>query len=125
MTKPTYTAAEAARTLGVSLDTLRRWDRSGQIVTSRDTRNRRIVSAAEIARLRGEGARDGLSARNRFHGIVTEVTIEGLMAQVEIQVTEPTRVVALVTRAAVEELGLKPGMPGTAIVKATSVMIEG
>ena len=125
MTKPTYTAAEAARTLGVSLDTLRRWDRSGQIVTSRDSRNRRIVSAAEIARLRGEGARDGLSARNRFHGIVTEVTIEGLMAQVEIQVTEPTRVVALVTRAAVEELGLKPGMPGTAIVKATSVMIEG
>ena len=125
MTKSSYTAAEAARTLGVSLDTLRRWDRSGQIATTRDTRNRRIVSAAEIARLRGEGARDGLSARNRFHGIVTEVTIEGLMAQVEIQVTEPTRVVALVTRAAVEELGLKPGMPGTAIVKATSVMIEG
>ena len=125
MTRTTYTAAEAARTLGVSLDTLRRWDRSGRIATSRDSRNRRVVSAAEIARLRGEGARVGLSARNRFHGIVTEVTIEGLMAQVEIQVTEPTRVVALVTRAAVEELGLKPGMPGTAIVKATSVMIEG
>jgi molybdopterin-binding protein len=125
MTKPTYTAAEAARTLGVSLDTLRRWDRSGRIATSRDSRNRRIVDAVEIERLRGESARDGLSARNRFHGIVTEVTIDGLMAQVEIQVTEPTRVVALVTRAAVEELGLKPGMPGTAIVKATSVMIEG
>jgi molybdopterin-binding protein len=80
---------------------------------------------AEVERLRGDSARDGLSARNRFHGIVTEVKIDGLMAQVEIQVTEPTRVVALVTRAAVEELGLKPGMPGTAIVKATSVMIEG
>lgn len=125
MTKTTYTAAEAARSLGVSLDTLRRWDRSGQIATTRDSRNRRIVDATEIERLRGEGARDALSARNRFRGIVTEVTIEGLMAQVEIQVTEPTRVVALVTRAAVEELGLKPGMPGTAIVKATSVMIEG
>jgi molybdopterin-binding protein len=125
MTKTTYTAAEAARSLGVSLDTLRRWDRSGRVATTRDSRNRRIVDVAEIERLRGEGARDGLSARNRFRGIVTEVTIEGLMAQVEIQVTEPTRVVALVTRAAVEELGLKPGMPGTAIVKATSVMIEG
>jgi molybdopterin-binding protein len=125
MTKTTYTAAEAARTLGVSLDTLRRWDRAGRIATDRDSRNRRTVSATEIERLRGERSRDGLSARNRLRGIVTEVTIDGLMAQVEIQVTEPARVVALVTRSAVEELGLKPGMPGTAIVKATSVMIEG
>jgi len=124
VTQKTYTAAEAARALGISLDTLRRWDRNGRIVTTRDARNQRLVDAAEIARLRGAGASEGLSARNRLHGTVTEVTVEGLMAQVEIQVTEPARVVALVTRAAVEELGLKPGMPGTAVVKATSVMIE-
>jgi molybdopterin-binding protein len=125
MARQTYSAAEAARALGVSLDTLRRWDRSGRITTSRDSRNRRVVEVAEIERLRSEAAPDGLSARNRLRGVVTEVVVDGLMAQVEIQVTEPARVVALVTRAAVEELGLKPGMPGTAIVKATSVMIEG
>jgi molybdopterin-binding protein len=125
MTKTTYTAAEAARALGISLDTLRRWDRSGRIVTSRDSRNRRVVDASEVARLRGGAAPERLSARNRLHGVVTEVTIEGLMAQVEIQVTEPARVVALVTRTSVEELGLKAGMSATAVVKATSVMIEG
>lgn len=125
MARQTYSAAEAARALGVSLDTLRRWDRSGRIATSRDASNRRVIEASEIERLRSGAAPDGLSARNRLRGVVTEVVVDGLMAQVEIQVTEPARVVALVTRAAVEELGLKPGMPGTAVVKATSVMIEG
>ena len=124
MAKTTYTAAEAARALGISLDTLRRWDRTGRIATSRDSRNRRVVDASEIERLRGGVARERLSARNRLNGVVTEVTVEGLMAQVEILVTEPGRVVALVTRASVEELGLKPGMAGTAVIKATSVMIE-
>lgn len=119
-----YTVAEAARALGVSLDTLRRWDRAGRIATTRDSRNRRLVDASEIVRLRGGGAPDGLSARNRLRGVVTDVTVEGLMAQVEIQVTEPARVVALVTRAAVEELRLRQGMSATAVVKATSVMIE-
>jgi molybdopterin-binding protein len=65
-----------------------------------------------------------MSARNRFTGTVRSVEIEGLLAQVEILVTEPTRVVAIVTRDAVEELGLKPGSPATAIVKSTSVMVE-
>jgi molybdopterin-binding protein len=124
MSKDTYTASEAARALGVSLDTLRRWDRSGRISTTRDSRNRRLVAATEIARLRGEGATDRLSARNRFRGIVTDVIVEGLVAQVEIQVTEPARVVALVTRAAVEDLGLRPGVAATGVVKATSVMVE-
>lgn len=124
MPRQIYTAAEAARALGVSLDTLRRWDRAGRIRTTRDDSNRRLVAASEVERLRGDRQPDGLSARNRFNGVVRDVTIEGLVAQVEIQVTEPTLVVALVTRSAVEELGLEPGVAATAIVKATSVMVE-
>jgi molybdopterin-binding protein len=121
--KELYSAREAAQALGISLDTLRRWDRDGRIRTERDSGNRRIVRAAEIARLRGdEGAH--MSARNRFHGTVREVKVDGLLAQVELVVDEPTRIVAIVTRDAVEELGLKPGVPATAIVKSTSVMVE-
>jgi molybdopterin-binding protein len=119
-----YTAREAAQRLGISLDTLRRWDKSGRIRTERDERNRRVVPAAEVERLRAESRSSGLSARNRFVGTVASVEIDGLMAQVEIVVTEPTRVVALVTRDAVEELGLKPGLSATALVKSTSVMVE-
>ncbi|HEV7640268.1 MAG TPA: helix-turn-helix transcriptional regulator [Gaiellaceae bacterium] len=119
-----YTAREAAQRLGISLDTLRRWDKSGRIRTARDERNRRVVPAAEVERLRTQSDASGLSARNRFVGTVSSVEIDGLMAQVEIVVTEPTRVVALVTRDAVEELGLKPGMSATALVKSTSVMVE-
>ena len=119
-----YTAGEAAQRLGISLDTLRRWDRDGRIRTGRDARNRRIVPAAEVERLRAETRPAGLSARNRFAGTISSVQIDGLMAQVEIVVTEPTRVVALVTRDAVAELGLKPGMSATALVKSTSVMVE-
>ena len=118
-----YAAAEAARLLGISLDTLRRWDRSGRIRTERDAANRRLVSAAEIRRLRG-GELDRLSARNHFRGVVREVTVEGLLAQVEIDVTEPARVVAVITRDAAEELALKSGMSAAAVVKATSVMVE-
>ncbi|HET7572592.1 MAG TPA: helix-turn-helix transcriptional regulator [Gaiellaceae bacterium] len=124
MAKETYTASEAARALGISLDTLRRWDRDGRIRTERDRGNRRLVPASEIERLRGDEASEQLSARNRFHGTVASVQVEGLLAQVELTVTEPARVVAVVTRDAVEALGLKPGMRATAIVKSTSVMVE-
>jgi molybdopterin-binding protein len=123
VTKPLYTAREAAQALGISLDTLRRWDRDGRIRTQRDAGNRRVVAAKEIARLRG-GDDAHMSARNRFHGTVQSVEIDGLLAQVEILVDEPTRVVAIVTRDAVRELGLKKGSPATAIVKSTSVMVE-
>ncbi len=119
-----YTAREAAQRLGISLDTLRRWDKSGRIRAERDERNRRVVPEAEVERLRTASRSSGLSARNRFVGTVSSVEIDGLMAQVEIVVTEPARVVALVTRDAVEELGLKPGMSATALVKSTSVMVE-
>jgi molybdopterin-binding protein len=118
-----YTASEAARALGISLDTLRRWDRSGRIRTERDAANRRLVPASEVERLRGK-ADDELSARNRFRGVVRSVEIEGFLARVEIDVTEPARVVAIITREAVEELALKPGVGAAAVVKSTSVMVE-
>lgn len=118
-----HPAGEAARLLGISLDTLRRWDAQGRIKTQRDSANRRVVPAAELDRLLAEKA-STLSARNRFRGVVKEITIEGLLAQVEIQVTEPTRVVAIITSEAVEQLGLRPGMEAEAVVKATSVMVQ-
>jgi molybdopterin-binding protein len=117
-------AGEAARRLGISLDTLRRWDREGRIRTRRDAANRRLVPASEIERLRAPSEAHELSARNRFRGVVTEVKVEGLLAQVEIAVTEPARVVAVITRDAAEALALKPGVSATGIVKATSVMVE-
>jgi molybdopterin-binding protein len=123
MAKELYSAREAAQALGISLDTLRRWDRAGRIRTRRDTANRRVVTAREVARLRGDDTAH-MSARNRLHGTVRSVKVDGLLAQVEILVTEPARVVAIVTRDAVEELGLEPGSAATAIVKSTSVMVE-
>jgi molybdopterin-binding protein len=124
MAKQVYSASEAASALGISLDTLRRWDKSGRIHVERDAGNRRVVSADELERLRGDGGGAHISARNRFHGVVTDVQVDGLMAQVELVVSEPVRLVAVVTRDAVEELGLKPGMPATAIVKSTNVMVQ-
>jgi molybdopterin-binding protein len=117
-----YSASEAAAALGISLDTLRRWDRTGRIRTKRDSANRRVVPAAEVARLQGRRKSD-LSARNRFRGLVREIKVDGLLAQVELD-AGPFRVVSVVTREAVEELGLEPGAPATAIVKATSVLLE-
>jgi molybdopterin-binding protein len=124
MPREYYSVGDAAKALGISVDTLRRWDRNGRIATERDASNRRIVPAREIDRLRGDSGLAQLSARNRFNGVVTDVKIEGLMAQVELVVSDPVRLVALVTRDAVEELDLKPGMSATAIVKSTSVMVQ-
>jgi len=124
MPKQFYSASEAAKLLGISLDTLRRWDRGGRLETVRDAGNRRLVAASEVQRLRGETNGGHLSARNRLQGTVAEVRVEGLIAQVELVVDEPARLVAIVTADAVEELGLKPGMPAAAVVKATSVMVE-
>jgi molybdopterin-binding protein len=119
----TYTASEAARALGISLDTLRRWDRQGRIRVQRDSANRRVVSAREVERLRGTD-RASLSARNRLEGVVRDVQVEGLLAQVEIDVTRGARIVAVITRESAESLGLTPGQPATGVVKATSVMVE-
>lgn len=118
---------DAARAIGVSPDTLRRWERAGKLRTSRDQANRRRVARREIERLAGHPDRhragDSLSARNRFPGVVRSVEVDGVMALVEIQ-AGPHLVTAAVTRDAVEELGLAAGVPATAAVKATSVMIE-
>jgi molybdopterin-binding protein len=118
---------EAAKLLGVSTDTLRRWDRAGMLRTSRDSRNRRRVSVAEIERLRESPGRhstgDEFSARNRFPGVVRSVEVDGVMALVEIE-AGPHLVTAAITRDAVEELGLVPGAAATATVKATSVMVR-
>jgi molybdopterin-binding protein len=118
---------EAARALGVSVDTLRRWDNAGKLRTVRDQRNRRRVPEAEVERLSSHPKRhrtgDRLSARNRFTGVVRSVEADGVMALVEIE-AGPHMVTAAITRDAVEELGLAPGVEATATVKATSVMVE-
>ena len=118
---------EAAKAIGVSADTLRRWDRAGKLRTERDERNRRRVPRSEVERLRGtpdrHGTGDRLSARNRFPGVVRSVEVDGVMALVEIE-AGPHRVTAAITRDAVEELGLAEGVEATATVKATSVMVH-
>jgi molybdopterin-binding protein len=118
---------DAARALGVSQDTLRRWDRAGKLRTRRDSANRRRVSRREVARLsdypgRHTGNRT-ISARNHFPGVVRSVEIDGVMALVEIA-AGPHRITAAITRDAAQDLGLAPGVPATAAVKATSVMVE-
>jgi molybdopterin-binding protein len=124
---PDLTLGDAARAIGVSADTLRRWDRAGKLRTVRDERNRRLVPQAEVERLtarpRRHAAGDSLSARNRFPGVVTSVEVDGVMALVELA-AGPFRITAAVTRDAVDELGLAPGVKATAAVKATSVLVE-
>jgi len=122
------TLGEAASAIGVSPDTLRRWDRAGKLETFRDARNRRMVSADEVARLsrrrrRRHRAGSQLSARNRMAGVVRSVEVDGVMALVEIE-AGPFLLTAAVTRDSVEELGLAPGVEATATVKATSVMVQ-
>ena len=121
------TLGDAARAIGVSVDTLRRWDRAGKIHTVRDERNRRLVPADEVERLSSHPDRhrtgDTFSARNRFSGVVTSVEVDGVMALVEIE-AGPHRITAAITRDSVEELGLAEGVAATAMVKATSVMVE-
>lgn len=124
MPRQTLTATEASRALGISLDTLRRWDRAGKIRVERDVANRRVVPVSEVERLKGGQGSDHLSARNRFRGVVRSVEVEGLLARVEIDVTEPAHVVAIITSESVEQLGLKPGASAAGVVKATSVMVE-
>jgi molybdopterin-binding protein len=128
MAQANLTIGEAAAAIGVSADTLRRWDRAGKLRTFRDERNRRMVSADEIQRLsrrRQQRHRTGgqLSARNRLTGTVRSVEVDGVMALVEIE-AGPFLITAAVTRDSVEELGLAPGVEATATVKATSVMVE-
>jgi molybdopterin-binding protein len=118
---------DAASAIGVSVDTLRRWDRTGKLRTKRDGQNRRRVPISEVRRLTSHPTRHRTgtdsSARNRLEGVVRSVEVGGVMALVEIE-AGPFLVTAAVTRDSVEELALQPGVKATARVKATSVMIE-
>jgi molybdopterin-binding protein len=125
-----YRIGQAAELLGVSSDTVRRWADAGRVKTTIRTGGRRYVDGADLARLATEIAGEqhpdnprGQSARNRFLGIVTGVTKDGVAAQVEIQ-SGPHRFVALITREAADELELAPGMLADAVVKATNVGVE-
>jgi molybdopterin-binding protein len=123
----TYRIGEAAEILGVRVETLRRWERAGTLQTRRTAGGQRLVPAAELARLMSERRTRpriaSQSVRNRFPGIVTEVRKDELAATVEI-LAGPHRVLAFVTREAVDEMRLEPGMRAVATVKATNVMVE-
>lgn len=125
--EPDHSLGDAARLLGVSVDTLRRWDRSGKLTTTRDEAGNRRVAASEVERLRPAPQRhrtgDTFSARNRFPGVIRSVEVDGVMAIVEIE-AGPFLISAAITRDSVEELGLAPGVEATATIKATSVMVD-
>jgi molybdopterin-binding protein len=129
----TFRVRQAAELLGVSDDTVRRWAESGRLATATDETGRRVVEGEVLARfaegLAAQAPRDeprrivGRSARNRFTGLVTKVTRDTVMAQVEIQ-AGPFRVVSLMSREAADDLDLRPGVLAVASVKSTSVVVE-
>jgi molybdopterin-binding protein len=113
----------AAQALGVSVDTLRRWERDGRIVFERRG-NRRVLAPDELARvLRERGTNPRSSARNRMTGVIVEVKRDGVMAQIDLA-CGPFRIVSLMSREAADELDLKPGQAATAVVKSPMVIIE-
>ncbi len=121
---------EAAKQLGVSPDTLRRWAEAGRVEVRLTPGGQRTVSQADISRLAAERRRDGAerpivaqSARNRFAGTVTRVERDGVAAVVEVQ-SGPHRLVSLMTREAAEELALEPGDEVVCVVKSTDVIVE-
>jgi molybdopterin-binding protein len=127
---PHFRIADAARLVGVSDDSLRRWAEAGKVTLGRDDAGRLVVDGVELARLARDLEPDEAalpaprqSARNHFPGIVTRVLRDGVMAQVEIQ-AGPHRVVSLMSREAADDLGLEVGVPAIASVKATTVVVD-
>lgn len=128
-----FRIAEAARLLGVSDDTMRRWADAGRVPTSPGESGRRVIDGADLARLAVDQAGQAPaavagpiiaeSARNRFTGLVVRVVCDTVMAQVEIQ-AGPFRVVSLMSSEAVADLGLEPGVLAVASVKSTNVVVE-
>lgn len=127
---PQIRIAEAARLLGVSDDTIRRWVEAGRLTAGKDGAGRLVIDGAELARFAQQiaeapdlGSPVAESARNRFTGLVTRVIKDGVMAQVDMQ-AGPFRVVSLMSREAADELGLEPGVVAVASVKSTQVVVE-
>jgi molybdopterin-binding protein len=128
-----FRMAEAAQLLGVSDDTVRRWAEAGRLTTRKDAAGRYIIPGADLARFAQELAASGedsavgavtkASARNRLTGLVIRVVKDTVMAQVDIQ-AGPYRIVSLLSREAVDELGLEPGSLAVASIKATNVVVE-
>ncbi len=116
--------------LGVSVETLRRWERAGRLRARRTDGGQRLVSLEDVRRLLGERRRAqadrpirAQSARNRFHGVVTRVEVDRVAAVVEVQ-AGPHRLVSLMTAEAVGDLGLRVGDEAVCVVKATNVVVE-
>ena len=121
---------QAAEMIGVTVETLRRWEADGRLEVGRSEGGQRLVPLAEVTRLLAERRRAGAdrtivaqSARNRFAGIVTRVEVDRVAAVVEV-LAGPHRVVSLMTAEAVVELGLKVGDEAICVVKATNVIVE-
>ncbi|MFV2062350.1 MAG: molybdopterin-binding protein [Chloroflexota bacterium] len=127
---PRLRLGEAAKQLGVSPDTLRRWAKAGRLAVELTPGGQRTVSQAEVTRLAAQGRRSGTdrpiiaqSARNRFAGAVVRVQRDGVAAVVEVQ-AGPHRLVSLMTREAADELDLQPGSDVVCVVKATDIIVE-
>ena len=127
---PQVRIKDAAAFLGVSDDTVRRWIDNGTLPSEKDGSSRTVVDGLALAQLARRNAvvpedpsEIGRSARNRFVGLVTEIIMDKVMAQVEIQ-CGPHRVVSLMSSEAVRELGLELGSVAIAVVKATTVIVE-
>ena len=125
----TFRIGEAADLLGVSVDTMRRWVDAGRLAAVRDEHGHRAIDGADLAafaRSQGDGPDERgelSSARNRLRGIVTAVVRDTVMAQVDIQ-AGPFRVVSLMSREALDELGLDVGSVAVAVIKSTTVVVE-
>ena len=125
----TYRIGEAADLLGVSVDTVRRWVDAGRLEADRDDHGHRSIAGADLAsfaRSMADEPDPGVrrsSARNRLRGIVTAITRDAVMAQVDIQ-AGPFRVVALMSREAVDDLRLVVGSAAVAVIKSTTVVVE-
>ncbi|WP_409235558.1 molybdopterin-binding protein [Streptomyces sp. PA5.6] len=129
---PSYSIGQAARLLGVSSETVRRWADSGRLRMDREGPGNRVVDGVSLAAFAKERAAGmhplpdapvATSVRNAFPGIVTRVTLDDVAAQVEVQ-SGPHRIVSVVTRESVEELGIEVGVTVTARVKSTNVHID-
>ena len=121
---------QAAEMLGVTVETVRRWEAEGRLRLDRSSGGQRLVPIGEVTRLLAERRRAGMerpivagSARNRFPGIVTRIQRDAVVAVVEI-VAGPHRIVSLMTAEAVDEMGLQVGDEAIGVVKATNVIVE-